>query len=83
MLIKEAKRKCSRERCENDYKSNPVFQKYKRAYIVTKYVTNTKYQKQQRDTSKITCKQSIFSNKSTGVFLNQIQHKQEFPECCA
>ena len=36
VLIKEAKRKFSRERCENEYKSNPEFQKYKRAYIQIK-----------------------------------------------
>ncbi|TKS65922.1 ATP-dependent DNA helicase PIF1 [Collichthys lucidus] len=52
--VKQAKCEVSRERCANEYKSNPDFKRYKRSYFVTRYHTNAKCQKQKRDTSKIT-----------------------------
>ncbi|KAK0134798.1 OTU domain-containing protein 4 [Merluccius polli] len=52
--IKQAKRESSRKHFENQYRSNPQFQKYKLAYFLTKYHTNAKYQILKRDSSKRT-----------------------------
>ncbi|KAK0136497.1 hypothetical protein N1851_027395 [Merluccius polli] len=52
VCIKQGKCESSRKHFENQYRSNPQFQKYKLAYFQNKYRTNAKYQKLKRDGSK-------------------------------